>query len=221
MQLTAGSSCSPEPARRAPGMRRRAAQHLAARTLATAAVSAVLAVGTWMPAAAQPQSPAGLPSLTLCQGWRGCDASGFTSHGYAAHFSTMYWRMYSGSECTNYTAFVESTVFRVTTPGYLLGNGGQWAASAARHGVLVNHTPSVGAVAEWDGGSYGIGSAGHVAVVEQVGPGGSYIVISQQNMGSDINRYEWTMIRKGFPANEWQEWPSNFIHFKIRTHVRA
>ncbi len=105
-----------------------------------------------------------------------------------------YWRMSPGDQCTNYAAFVESTVYHVAAPSYLLGNGGQWAYLAAAHGVLVNHTPSVGAVAEWDGGTFGMGSLGHVGVVEAVGPQDSYIVISQQHMGG-LNGYNWTLIK--------------------------
>jgi hypothetical protein len=54
---------------------------------------------------------------------------------------------------------------------------------------------------------------GHVAVVEQVGPRDRYIVISQQHIGSDINGYDWTRINAGYPADQWQEWPTSFIHF--------
>jgi surface antigen len=110
-------------------------------------------------------------------------------------------------------------VYHVATPRFLLGNGGQWAYTARAHGVLVNHTPSVGAVAEWNGGTAGLGGAGHVGVVEQVGPHGRYIVVSQQDMFSDRNGYEWTLIRAGHPADEWQPWPSNFIHFRIPRHA--
>ena len=125
----------------------------------------------------------------------------------------MFWRMYAGNNCTNYAAYAESTAFGAPAPSYLLGNAGQWAASAAAHGVPVNGTPAVGAVAEWDGGAPGMGAAGHVAVVERVGPGGSYIVISQQAIGSDPDGYDWTRINAGAAAGQWQEWPSHFIHF--------
>ena len=55
--------------------------------------------------------------------------------------------MYPGDNCTNYVAFVESTVYGVSTPTYDLGNGYTWASAAANNGVLVNHTPTVGSVA--------------------------------------------------------------------------
>ena len=106
----------------------------------------------------------------------------------------MFWRMYAGNNCTNYAAYAESTAFGAPAPSYLLGNAGQWAASAAAHGVPVNGTPAVGAVAEWDGGAPGMGTAGHVAVVERVRLSGSCIVISQQAIGSDPDGYDWTRI---------------------------
>src|SRR6202042_2606906 len=132
---------------------------------------------------------------------------------YGSHEGTMFWRMYAGSNCTNYAAYAESTAFGVAEPSYLLGNAGQWAASAAAHGVPVNDVPSAGAVAEWDGGAPGMGAAGHVAVVEQVGPGASWYDISHQDIGSDRDCYDWTRIDAGFPASQWQEWPDHFIHF--------
>jgi Tol biopolymer transport system component/surface antigen len=125
--------------------------------------------------------------------------------------------MDAGDECTNYAAYVESTVFGVATPGYSLGNAGDWANNAKNH-VTVNGTPTVGAVAEWNGGDYGMGSDGHVAIVEQVGPNNSYIVISQQNISTDTNGYDWTKINAGGSKTQWEEWPDNFIHFPIKTY---
>jgi surface antigen len=155
-------------------------------------------------------------SVVLCSGYRGCSGRGRSDHGYPAHAFASYWRMIAGNECTNYVAYVESRVFRVRTPGYLLGNAGQWAATAAEHGVVVNHVPAVGAVAEWDGGANGMGPEGHVAVVERVGRGGRFIVISQQHMGG-ADGYDWTRINAGFPASDWQEWPDHFLHFRLHS----
>jgi alpha-tubulin suppressor-like RCC1 family protein len=122
--------------------------------------------------------------------------------------------MDSGNECTNYAAFVESTVYGVATPDYNLGNGGDWATTAAKHGVTVDTTPTVGSVAEWNDDAYGMKPYGHVAIVEQVGPDNSYIVVSQQNIISDPpTDYDWEKIDVGAPANAWEPWPSNFIHF--------
>lgn len=201
--------------------RRRPGRH---RALTARGLPAILAVGGAVPIfmgiSAAP-SAAQLPSSIVCQGYAGCAARGYTGHGYGQHSSTSYWRMDAGDECTNYVAFVESTVYRAPTPSYLLGNGGQWAASASAHGVVVNSTPAVGAVAEWDGGTFGMGPLGHVAVVEKVGPHDSYIVISQQNISSDVDGYDWTRINSGYPPDQWQEWPSSFIHFPIARRAAA
>ncbi len=197
----------------------RIAARLAARRrlrgLAVSGLPAVLTVGGLIPVLTDGSAPLAPPSLRApsvieCSGWARCDARGFNSYGYAAHGWRSFWRMSPGDQCTNYAAYVESVVYRVREPRFLLGNGGQWASTAAAHGALVNHTPSVGAVAEWDGGTFGIGPVGHVGVVEAVGPHASYIVVSV-----------WTRIRAHQAANLWQPWPSHFIHFRVprRTDV--
>ncbi len=155
-----------------------------------------------------------MPSRILCGSWARCDERGYDSYGYGSVEDQSFWRMSPGDECTNYVAYVESRVYHVATPSYLLGNAGQWPYTAAAHGVVVNDTPSVGAVAVWAPGTFGIGADGHVAVVEEVGPGDKYIVISQQHMGYPHD-YNWTLIKNHYPADEWQEWPSSFIHFPI------
>lgn len=195
------------------GLRRLTLSGLPA-ALAIGGIVPVLTDGPWLRPSFSP------PSVILCAGWRHCDARGYDSYRYAARGWRAYWRMSPGDQCTNYAAYVESVVYHVRTPGFLLGNGGQWAYTAAAHGVLVNHRPSVGAVAEWDGGTFGIGPAGHVGVVEAVGPHDRYIVISQQHMGGRQD-YNWTLIKAHRSPYQWQEWPSNFIHFRIprRTDV--
>ncbi|HXS62600.1 MAG TPA: CHAP domain-containing protein [Streptosporangiaceae bacterium] len=155
------------------------------------------------------------PSRTLCTGWARCTRHGYPSYHYQARGFRSYWRMSAGDQCTNYTAYVESTVYHVREPSFLLGNGGEWAATSAAHGIKVNHTPSVGAVAEWDGGAVGMSSAGHVAVVEAVGPHHRYIVVSQQHIGGQRNDYDWTRIFAHRSTTRWQTWPSHFIHFRI------
>jgi surface antigen len=187
----------------------------AARRVPALALTGAVLAWSAAPAAAAPARLAAVqaPSAVLCSGWLNCTYHGYNSHGYASRGYVSYWNMSPGDECTNYVAYVESVVLGALAPDWLLGNAGQWAASAAAHGVPVNHVPAVGAVAEWNGGAYGMGPLGHVAVVERVGPRDRYIDISQQNIGSDIDGYDWTRIDAGFPATEWQEWPDNFIHF--------
>jgi N-acetylmuramoyl-L-alanine amidase len=59
-------------------------------------------------------------------------------------------------------------------------NATDWAKSAPKDGFTVNQTPTVGSVAQWYAGDNNnvIGKDGHVAIVEQVGPDDSYIVVS-------------------------------------------
>ena len=191
--------------------------------LAVAAVMPLLAGSHAGPTAgsqARSHAAADQASVVICSGYSGCAARGHSDHGYSRHAGGSYWRMTAGNECTNYVAYVEARAFRARRPRYLLGNAGQWAAAAAAHGVVVNHVPSVGAVAEWNNGAPGMGPEGHVAVVEKVGPRDRYILISQQHIGSDRDGYDWTRINAGFPSAEWQEWPDHFLHFRHRHHHR-
>jgi surface antigen len=171
-----------------------------------------LALATALSTAAAPASGAGASSM-LCSGYAGCSLGAYTTHGYQNHVDTSYWTMYPGDNCTNYVAYVESTAFGVATPTYDLGDGDAWASAAAAHGVLVNHTPTVGAVASWGSGSSGIGGEGHVAIVEAVGPNDSYIVISQQHMLDATDGYDWTILRPTLSGGQWEQWPDSFIHF--------
>lgn len=171
----------------------------------------------WLVAGLAVVAPAGTaaaaPASTLCAGYAACSRADFTTHGYPEHASRSYWTMYPGDNCTNYVAYVESSVFGVPTPAYNLGDGGAWAAAAAAHRVPVNGVPSVGAVAVWSGGSPGIPYPGHVGVVEYVDPRGRYIVVSQQSISSDPDGYEWTRIDRDPSENAWEQWPDHFVHF--------
>jgi surface antigen len=187
----------------------------AAKIVLIAAAFTVLAPAAATAMVVPTSTGAGAPSTVLCSGYAACNRLGYSSYGYGRHLHTSYWRMVSGDECTNYVAYAESQAFGVRTPRYLLGNAYQWPGNAAAHGVRVNRTPSVGAVAVWAGDAYGIGPDGHVAVVEQVGPHDAYIVISQQHLLNEANGYDWTRINAGFPAQTWQPWPSLFIHFRV------
>jgi surface antigen len=152
-------------------------------------------------------------SSRLCDGYSSCNARPYTTHDYQDHSATSYWEMDAGDECTNYVAYVESTVYGVATPDYLLGDAGSWAADARSHGVDVDQTPTVGSVAVWNGGDAGIDGYGHVAVVEAVGPDDRYIVISQQHIEVDTDGYDWTRINASGPQTQWEQWPDSFIHF--------
>ena len=119
-----------------------------------------------------------------------------------------------GANCTNYVAFVESTAYGVATPK-LRVNAKDWAADAQADGFAVNQTPTVGSVAQWGAGDNNgvIGTDGHVAIVEQVGPGDSYIVVSQDNWHTDTDYYGWAKIVNEPDTPGAEPWPGNFIHF--------
>ena len=147
--------------------------------------------------------PAAAMDQQLCTGYAGCVAAGYTDHGYGANATTMYWREYPGHNCTNYAAYVMSVVNKVPTPTYRLGNASEWAAAAAAHGVPVDSTPAIGSVAFWTPNTEGVGSAGHVAVVERIDA--DSITVSDDAFSGD---FHWDKLTVG------GYYPSAFIHFK-------
>lgn len=180
--------------------------------VAAAATVAFGPIGGALPAHAA-SKPYGLRGQ-LCSTESGCDAAGMPSHGYSSGYYTSWWNMTSGDECTNYVAFVESTVYGVPTPRYQLGNAADWPAAAAANGVVVNDTPTVGSVAVWDPYAPGIGPLGHVAVVEEVGPHANWIAVSQQHLLADADGFEWTRLTRTYTGAEWEAYPNTFIHFQ-------
>jgi surface antigen len=179
---------------------------VARRTAVFAAVLMATCVGIDLCSTAVAQAE----GTVLCAGYSACSADGFTDHGYQAAESISWWRMYPGDNCTNYVAYVESQTFGVPTPDYLLGNADQWAANAAAQGVQVDTTPTVGSVAYWAGGPE-IGGDGHVAIVEDVGPQGSYIDVSESGMGQSDDGFDWVRL---YPdAESYLPYPDKFIHF--------
>ncbi len=147
----------------------------------------------------------------LCAGYTPCSSGTYTTHGYQDAAGQSWWAMYPGINCTNYAAFVESQVYGVSTPRLLLGDAYQWADRATEAGIPVDQTPTVGSVAVWGPQAPGMGGYGHVAVVEAIGPDGSYIDVSQSGMGAQADGYDWERIPRGGGA--WETWPSSFIHF--------
>jgi surface antigen len=147
----------------------------------------------------------------LCAGYAACSSEPFTTHGYQDSEDVSWWNMYAGENCTNYAAYVESQAYGVATPDYLLGDAGQWAGNAAAHGVEVDSTPNVGAVATWGADVPAMSGYGHVAVVEDVGPDDSYIDVSQSGMGTADDGFDWERIY--MTGDSWEPWPTNFIHF--------
>jgi surface antigen len=176
------------------------------RVLRLGSVAALLCAATLLFAA----SARADPSL-LCAGYSGCTAPGLTTHGYQTAADRSWWSMYPGINCTNYAAYVESQVYGVPTPGILLGDADQWSARAAQAGIPVDQTPSVGSVAVWGADAPGMGGYGHVAVVESIGPDGSYIDVSQSGMGSGSDGFTWERVYRD--GASWESWPSSFVHF--------
>lgn len=133
----------------------------------------------------------------------GCD-EGLWKNARGVSDENSYWGMTPGHNCTNYVAW-KLIGLGVPRPATGPGNAGEWAANAIADGYLVNRTPAVGAVAQWDAGTPMGGELGHVAYVEAVHDDGS-IVISE-----DFWRAEFPgpLTFRLVPA----ESVSNFIHY--------
>lgn len=108
--------------------------------------------------------------------------------------------------CTLYVAY-RLQLSGLAYPGWH-DNSDNWAIDAAAAGTLVNQTPAVGAVAQWNNPSTG----GHVAYVEDVTS--SYIVVTADNYqtstatympGGYTDSYEISLTSPAMP--------DNFIHF--------
>jgi surface antigen len=139
---------------------------------ALAALLVMIAAGLMSALALRPL-PASASSGSLCSGYGtspgGCNASPYTTHGYNSTTNhTRFWGADPGDNCTNYAAFVEGSVYDVPGPGNSLGNAATWGTNAPKYGAVVNSTPNVGAVAWWSSAA-GLGSDGHVAIVESIG----------------------------------------------------
>ena len=173
------------------------------RPLRRSALPTVLALLMTLAVLALP-APAGATITRLCTGYTSCANAGMSSSGYAAVSGQMYWRMYSGHNCTNYAAYrVIKNGYSSTRPWDGSGNATYWGTQMAG---ITDRTPQVGAIAWWRAGVYPAGSAGHVAYVEKViSP--TEIVISQDSWGGD---FSWARITST------SGWPSGFIHFNDR-----
>lgn len=137
----------------------------------------------------------------LCTGFAGCDSAGMGNNGYENSYTTSYWGMYAGHNCTNYAAY--RLIRNGIDASYLRGQGNayQWGGVAQAHGVAVDGNPTRGDIAWWDSNA-GLGSSGHVGYVEQVGSG--FFIMSDDNYGGD---FHWTKVTTS------SLWPTGFIHF--------
>ncbi len=149
-----------------------------------------------------PLAPAAGQTTTLCTSYKGCAAKGNGSGGYARNNDRMYWRMYSGHNCTNYVAYrMVRKGMRNVRPWSGSGNATHWGSELKSR---TDRRPRVGSVAWWKAGTSRGGSTGHVAYVEKVlSP--STIVVSQDSWGST---FSWARVEKG------NGWPNGFIHLR-------
>ncbi len=154
--------------------------------------------------------PTSQASITyLCTGYDRCKDEGYSNAGYKRANHRMYWRMYSGHNCTNYAAYrmVRSGMSN-ERPWSGSGNAMYWGTEMRR---ITDDKPMVGAVAWWKANVPGAGSVGHVAYVEKV-VSRRRIIVSEDSWGGDFG---WKVVTRGGTG-----WPSGFIHFNDRK-VRA
>jgi len=165
-------------------------------------VSAAAAVSVLCTSLVLGAAPASATVTTLCTGYAACARAGMSSAGYSRANDVMYWRMYSGHNCTNYAAYrmVQSGLDN-ERPWSGSGNATNWGDAM---GSITDSTPRVGSVAWWRAGVYPAGSAGHVAYVEEV-VSAEEIIISQDSWGGD---FSWARVTRGSRG-----WPTGFIHF--------
>lgn len=158
---------------------------------------------------------AGVSASSICAGVSPSYAC--TVAGYAAWLkdpSGWAWNLYGGSEpsynaygphnCTLYVAY------RLQAAGLTLSwsaNAADWASAAAANGAVVDQTPAVGSVAQWN--------SGHVAFVDAVSA--HYIVITSDN----YQPYDVSTLPGGFTdsfviSRDSPAMPDSFIHFSDR-----
>jgi surface antigen len=155
-------------------------------------------------------APAGATSTYLCSGYTDCARAGYSHAGYATVNDRMYWRMYSGHNCTNYAAY---RMIRAGLPSERPWSGSGMAYNwGIANADITNQTPTVGAIAWWNRNTGGVGSSGHVAYVEKV-ISNREIVISEDSWGGD---FDWRRIVK-----DGSGWPSGFIHFKDQAPAKV
>ncbi len=146
--------------------------------------------------------PAAATVTTLCKTYTGCTLLGMSDAGYGAANKTMYWRMYTGHNCTNYAAYrmIKAGMPNVR-PWSGSGNATNWGVAMSS---ITNSTPTVGSIAWWKAGVKPAGSAGHVAYVEKV-VSANEIIVSQDSWGGE---FSWARVTRTSSG-----WPSGFIHF--------
>jgi len=149
-------------------------------------------------------APAVATSTYLCTGYAACQQADYPHFGYKREGRKMWWRMYSGHNCTNYVAYrLVKGGMSPERPWDSTGMAYNWGRA---NRSITDDTPMVGAVAWWDAGD-SVGSSGHVAYVQQV-VSNRKIIISEDSWSGD---FHWRVIRKRGGG-----WPTGFIHFDDR-----
>ncbi|WP_156368155.1 MULTISPECIES: CHAP domain-containing protein [unclassified Aeromicrobium] len=136
-------------------------------------------------------------SSLLCSGYASCKRAGYDHFGYETKQRTSYWRMYTGTNCTNYVAYrlITTNGMPNVRPKSGVGNARDWGTAMAS---VTDQTPTVGSVAWW-------GRTGnHVAYVEKVASP-TEIIVSESNWGRTFDHRRITKSGSG--------WPDGFIHF--------
>ncbi|MCZ4497512.1 MAG: domain containing protein [Marmoricola sp.] len=143
-----------------------------------------------------PASPAGATSTLLCKGFTACAQAGYSSFGYGpTEYKKMWWRMYSGHNCTNYMAYrMIQAGMSETRPWNGSGDARNWGVVFRSR---TDQTPAVGAVAWW--------SSNHVAYVQKIIDADT-IIISEDHYRGD---FDWRKIVRSGGG-----WPTGFIHLR-------
>jgi surface antigen len=166
--------------------------------------------GSTAPAATVHRLPgSGVTGVTVLCGYAAdysCTTGGYSGQSvgwwgqkYGAGYASS--NAYGYHNCTLYAAY-KIAQNGVGDPGWS-GNAIDWANKAGAKGTVVNQTPAVGAVAQWNAGG-----AGHVGYVEILTS--TYIEVTDDNYdSSDGGGTDRFRIRLDSSAM-----PDNFIHFK-------
>jgi len=143
-----------------------------------------------------PASPAGATSTIICKGFTACAKAGYSSFGYGpSEYKKMWWRMYSGHNCTNYMAYrMIQAGMSETRPWTGSGDARNWGKVFKSR---TDQTPAVGAVAWW--------SSNHVAYVQKILDADT-IIISEDHYRGD---FDWRKIVRSGGG-----WPTGFIHLR-------
>lgn len=145
-----------------------------------------------------PTVPASASYSVLCSGYTSCEKMAYATFGYSTAQRTSYWRMYTGTNCTNYVAYrlVKTNGMPNIRPKAGVGNARDWGTAMSS---ITDSTPAQGSVA-W----FGKGGRSHVAYVEKV-VSATEILVSESNWSGT---FDWRRITKSGSG-----WPDGFIHF--------